>query len=406
MHNQQRPQQSRSAWTSRDVLRVAALVIAAYAAAHLFWITRALILTTFLGVLFAIAVSAGTDRLQRFRIPRPLGAPLIVASFLLLLGAFGTWIGPTVREQSIELRERLPEAIDKLEEWIDHQGGGIIATVFGLNGRPDTARAVDDQVQLPRAPAPDTDTAAVPDAEDTLTLAIEDRPARTPLRDRVIEQLGGMGRYFLPFLGQTLLVLAGILLVIFLAIYLAVNPGIYRRGALVLVPAASRNRVERILAEVTIMMQRWLIVQLITMVLIGVVVTIVLAVLNVRAAVPLGILAGLLEFIPNIGPILSALPAIAMGLVDSTEKALWVTVAYIVIQFLENQVVIPVLMQEGVDLPPALTIVWQAVMAIAFGFLGLLLAVPILAAILVAVRTSRAIDAEAAESRTGPPPAP
>jgi predicted PurR-regulated permease PerM len=373
MHNQEKVRQPRAAWTSRDVLRVAALVVAAYATAHLMWKARALLLTVFLGVLFAIAVSAGTSRLQRWRVPRALGAPLIVFSVLGLFGGFGTWIGPTVREQSIELRQRLPEAIDKLELWIDQQGGGVSATIFGVDERPVR-----------------TDRTA-----NTITIEVEDAPTRTPLRDRVIEQVGGIGRYFLPFLGQTLFVIAGIVLVIFLSIYLAVNPGTYRRGALALVPAASRGRAERILAEVTRMMQRWLIVQLIAMVLIGVVVTIVLAVLNVRAAVPLGILAGLLEFIPNIGPILSAVPAVAMGLVDSTEKALWVALAYIAIQFLENEIVIPLLMQEGVDLPPALTMVTQGVMAFGFGFLGLLLAVPILAAIVVAVRTSRAIDAEA-----------
>ena len=74
-------------------------------------------------------------------------------------------------------------------------------------------------------------------------------------------------------------------------------------------------------------------------------------------------LAGLLEFIPTIGPILSAVPAIAMGFVDSPEKALYVTLAYWGIQFLENQLLIPILMREGVDIPPALTIIGQAVMA-------------------------------------------
>src|SRR3712207_9417976 len=69
---------------------------------------------------------------------------------------------------------------------------------------------------------------------------------------------------------------------------------------------------------------------------IGVVTTAVLLLLNVPAAVPLGILAGLLEFIPTVGPILSAIPALAMGFVDSPEKALWVAVAYIGIQFVEN----------------------------------------------------------------------
>jgi predicted PurR-regulated permease PerM len=108
--------------------------------------------------------------------------------------------------------------------------------------------------------------------------------------------------------------------------------------------------------------------------------------LKVRAAVPLGILAGLLEFVPTIGPIISAIPAIAMGFVDSPEKALAVAVAYVGIQFLENHLLIPILMKEGVNVPPALTIVMQALMAIVFGILGLLVAVPLLATIMIAVR--------------------
>jgi len=112
----------------------------------------------------------------------------------------------------------------------------------------------------------------------------------------------------------------------------------------------------------------------------------VLMALKVRAAVPLGILAGLLEFVPTLGPILSSLPAIAMGFVDSPEKALAVAIAYVGIQFIENHLLIPILMREGLDLPPALTIVMQALMAIVFGVLGLLVAVPMLAAIMIATR--------------------
>src|SRR3712207_7759612 len=119
---------------------------------------------------------------------------------------------------------------------------------------------------------------------------------------------------------------------------------------------------------------------------IGVVTTAVLLLLNVPAAVPLGILAGLLEFIPTVGPIMSAIPALAMGFVDSPEKALWVAVAYIGIQFLENHILIPILMRQGVDIPPALTIIAQALFALVFGFIGLLVAVPVLAAGLVAVK--------------------
>ncbi|MEX2325817.1 MAG: hypothetical protein WD553_03400, partial [Gemmatimonadaceae bacterium] len=92
--------------TTRDktALRIVVWLAAIYVVLHLFWRTRSLLLTVFLGVLFAIAVSAGTDRLQKLRVPRGLGSPLVVLVFLGLLGAFGTWIGPTVRQQSIELR--------------------------------------------------------------------------------------------------------------------------------------------------------------------------------------------------------------------------------------------------------------------------------------------------------------
>jgi predicted PurR-regulated permease PerM len=139
-------------------------------------------------------------------------------------------------------------------------------------------------------------------------------------------------------------------------------------------------------------LRKWLVTQLIAMVVIGAVTTGVLLALNVRAAIPLGILAGLLEFVPTLGPILSALPAIAMGFVDSPEKALAVTVAYVGIQFLENHLLIPILMKEGIDLPPALTIVMQALMAIVFGILGLLVAVPLLATVMIAARTATDTD--------------
>jgi predicted PurR-regulated permease PerM len=358
-----------------DAVRVAVMVVGLSVALLLLWHTRNLVLTVFLGVLFALAVSSGVDRLERYRIPRGLAAPLIVLAFLAILGAFGSWIGPTVRTQTRELKTKLPEALGKLEAWVQSRGGGVIATITGLDETK--------PVRLETAPASDSVTVVVP---------ATDQPASVSLRDRLLAQLGGATRYFLPVLSSTLAVAAGLVLVLFLSIYLAIDPQLYRRGLVRLVPRENRPRAERVLSGIALTLRKWLVTQLIAMVVIGVVTTLVLLALKVRAAVPLGILAGLLEFVPTLGPILSALPAIAMGFVDSPEKALAVTVAYVGIQFLENHLLIPILMKEGIDIPPALTIVMQALMAIVFGFLGLLVAVPLLATIMLGARMAAGED--------------
>ena len=358
-----------------EALRVAAFVVGLSVVLLLLWHTRNLILTVFLGVLFALAVSSGADRLQRHRVPRGLAAPLLVFAFLALLGVFGSWIGPTVRTQTRELKTKLPEALEKLETWVHSRGGGVIATITGLDDT-DT---------------PDRQAAA---GSDSLTVMVAPGQAgeSSSLRDRLLGQLGGATRFFLPVLSSTLAVLAGLVLILFLAIYLAIDPGQYRRGVLRLVPSRNRPGADKLLRAIAATLRKWLVTQLIAMVVIGVVTTLVLLALNVRAAVPLGILAGLLEFVPTLGPILSALPAIAMGFVDSPEKALAVTIAYVGIQFIENHLLIPILMKEGIDVPPALTIVMQALMAIVFGFLGLLVAVPLLATIMIAARTASGED--------------
>jgi len=369
-----------------DALRTAAAVVGLAVALLLLWHTRTLVLTVFLGVLFALAVSSGVDRLGRWKVPRGVAAPLVVFTFIALVAAFGSWIGPTVREQTTELRTKLPEALGKLELWVHSRGGGVIATIIGLGEdvAPPPPVLAGDSAASARG---DTGVVATTDsAKVGGTGAARPKAAPASLRDRLIAQIGGAGRYFLHLLGSTLAVLGGIVLVIFLAIYLAIDPSVYRRGLVHLVPERARARMEEILTAIAVTLRKWLVTQLIAMVVIGAVTTIVLMALKVRAAVPLGILAGLLEFVPTLGPILSSLPAIAMGFVDSPEKALVVAIAYVGIQFIENHLLIPILMREGLDLPPALTIVMQALMAIVFGVLGLLVAVPMLAAIMIATR--------------------
>jgi predicted PurR-regulated permease PerM len=199
-------------------------------------------------------------------------------------------------------------------------------------------------------------------------------------------QLSGATKYLFPFLSSTLQVVTGLLIIVFLSVYIAVDPGMYHRGMMALFPRRRRRRAGEVLSAIAAVLRKWLVTQLIAMVVIGTVTCILLLALRVKAAFALGVLAGLFEFIPTVGPIASSLPAIAMGFLDSPEKALWVAIAYVCVQFFENHLLIPLLMKGGINLPPALTVFTQALMALTFGFLGLMCAVPLLAAIVVAVK--------------------
>jgi predicted PurR-regulated permease PerM len=384
-------------WQSRDVLRAGVLLTGLWFMLKLLWFAHPLMLTVFLGVLFGLAVEGGVDRLQRFRIPRGVAAALIVLAFFALLFGLGAWMAPTLREQARELRTRLPQAIDKVEEWFNARREGMFGLILG-----GTEVAGTTQTQTPPAQRPAGDTgaartdtgAAVPPAQAGAPGAA---PADTSvadaatqqdgaLRDRLGRQVSSVARYLFPFLSSTVAVFGGILLIVFLAIYIAAEPDVYHGGLMHLFPHHARKRAGEVFSAIALVLRKWLVTQLIAMLAIGTITTVVLLILDVKAAFALGALAGLLEFVPTIGPLLSAIPAVAMAFLDSPDKALAVAVAYGAIQFLENHLLIPLLMKGGVNLPPALTVVSQALMAMLFGFLGLMVAVPLLAAIMVPVK--------------------
>ena len=389
-------------WGTSDVLRTAALIALFVLFLRLLWFANALFFVVFLGVLFGLAVSAAVDWLERFRVPRGAGAAITALGFVAVLTGFGILMAPTIRSQAREVRTKLPQAIEQFEGWLDDRRDGTFGFIVrGVAGErtPDTAsgaRSSGDSAAPSGAAGtagsrPDTAReaggAADPDAARSADDAVsDDEQPGISARERLGDQLGGVSSYLFRFLSSTLAVLSGIALVLFIAIYVGAAPDLYHRGLLHLFPHQVRPRTSEVLSATATMLRRWLITQLIGMATIGVVTTVVLLILDVDGAFALGFLAGILEFIPTIGPILSAVPAIAMGFLDSPEKALYVALAYLIIQFVESNLLMPLLMQEGVDIPPALSIVFQALMALLFGFLGLLVAVPLLAAAMVPVK--------------------
>jgi predicted PurR-regulated permease PerM len=369
---------------TREVVRILSLIFGFYIGVRLLWIAHPVIFLFFLGVLFGLPIAQGADWLEKRRIPRGIGVAIILTVFLGLLIGGGVGIAPILRAQSKELQQRLPEALDKIDAWLGHRANGVLGILFNQESSGgDDAGAVPG---IADADSVATDTvlppATGPEAQRSNEVVVGGN-----LRREITKQFSGAQHSFLRMLTSTFAVTGAFLLVLFIAAYIGVDPHLYHGGVLALVPARERDRAALALARLATILRRWLVTQLIAMVVIGAVTTVFLLAIHVKAALPLGILAGVAKFIPIVGSIFAAIPAIAMAFIDSPHKALVVAIGYIVIQFVENHLLVPVLMKHGVNLPPAMTLGIQALMALLFGFLGLLVAVPLLAVILTIVRT-------------------
>ncbi len=187
-------------------------------------------------------------------------------------------------------------------------------------------------------------------------------------------------------LSTTFGAVANVVIVLFVGLYLAVKPDLYITGLLHLVPVAKRPRATAVLQTIGYTL-RWLLVgQVISMLVVGVLTSVGLMLLGVPLGLLFGILAGLLEFVPTIGPLISAVPAVLFAFTEDTSTALYVLLLYAVIQVIEGNVLTPLVLQRAVELPPVLTIAVLVVLGTLFGFLGLLLATPLLATVLVLVK--------------------
>ena len=351
--------------TQAGLVRAALLVVLTLVGLQLLWSARFLVLTSFLGILCGLAAGGAVERIcRRVRIKRTIAASGVVFGTLTVLILIAAWSGPTLVDQSQELRTKLPEAVLKLEGWIAAKQPGILDMIDPQDSVATTAPIT----------TPDSVAASPADGRSRLLGALTHYGA----------SLTGLA---LGVLQSTIAVAGAIILVLFLSLYVAADPDVYRRGIIALVPVNRRAKVSALLTALSDTLKTWFRTQLIAMLVIGTVTTVALALLGIRGALPLGVIAGLFEFIPNVGPTLSAIPAILMGFADTPHTALIVAGVYWAIQFLENNLLIPYLMKEQLDLPPALTLVTQVVAAYVFGFLGLFVAIPMLAAIVVTVRT-------------------
>lgn len=319
----------------QDIGRWASLIIV-LVCTYILWRIRNLLLLVFLAVLVATLLNAVVKILVRFRIPRPFAVIGVVIAAIVGLAIALVAILPAFAEQFQQLAVLVPAGIDNIEDWLD-ESDKLIPRVFQQN-------AQDVQVWLQQLQNIDFQS--------------------------VFSQ-------FIAFFSNTLNVTLNVLLVLVISIMLLVNPQPYRAAALRLFPASKREQIGEILNRCEVVTRGWFVGISFNMLVIAVLSSLGLWILGIPLPLANGFLAGVLTFIPNIGPILSVLPPAAIALIDSPVKALTVIGLYLLIQQLESNLLTPLVMRQQVSILPAATLLSQVFFAIFFGFLGLLLALPL-----------------------------
>jgi predicted PurR-regulated permease PerM len=187
-------------------------------------------------------------------------------------------------------------------------------------------------------------------------------------------------------ISSTLGAFGTLVIILFIGLYGALDPHTYRRGLLSLLAPSLQPRGTEVLEKTVTALGSWLAAQLLSMAVVGVLTWLGLWLIGIPLSLLLGVIAALLAFIPNIGPIIAAVPAILLAFPSGSTSVALVVAVYVAVQSLESYVITPLIQQEAVALPPAFVIAVQLVLGLLFGVLGLALATPIAAAGMTIVR--------------------
>lgn len=295
-----------------------------------------ILLVIFAGVLLAVLFdSISTWISDKTGLPEKLSIAIALIAPFLATGIFIWLIAPDVSNQASELAERVPRAAGELEQRLRQYKWA--SWIMG------------QQQQLQEA---------LPSASKALDLARK-------------------------FFSTTLGALGNLVMALALGIFISVTPRLYVNGIVSLVPMDKRERVREVLDATRSTLASWLIAKLIEMTVIGVFTTLGLWLIGIDLALVLGIIAGLLSFIPNFGPVISVIPALLIALVNGLDLVLYVIALYVGVQTVESYILTPMLQKKMVDLPPALTISVQVLFGYLAGALGVILATPLTAAAMV-----------------------
>ena len=319
------------------------------------WEIRGTLMLTFaaviLVVLFTMPVRLLTDR---FEMNRVIAILVSVISFFLIITLIGGSILPTIARQFGALTETvLPSAWERAQEYLASE---------------------DLREQFPFL----RDLVDLVDVEMNAELVNQ-------LVSQVTDLVGRLGGSVLPVVGGVANTVLSALIIFFISMYLLAEPELYVNGIIKLTPTWYRPRMRVIMQRIDTTLRAWLSVTGVSMIVVGLGTGLGLALLGIQEWVALGVLAGVLSFIPNFGPVVALIPAVAAAIVQSENSIIWTVVIVYGVSFFQSQVLSPVLASERMSLPAILILLGQIIFGFFFGFLGLMLAVPLTAVAAVLV---------------------
>ncbi|MDF2703342.1 MAG: putative permease [Rubrobacteraceae bacterium] len=320
------------------------LIFALVLASYLVYQIAVVVLVLLLTLLFSVIISAPVDYLERRGVSRGLGTLAVFGSLVLVLWILGVALAPTVADQASELWETFPELLENAQDLAGRLSSALgLGTSFGL----DSLDVVDS--------------------------------ARNFFSGGALATVANVG-------ASVASVLSYVVVIVIATIYAVARPRPLVNGFVALFPARRRQEVREILADIYGTVQRWFVGQLGSMLVIGVLSTVALYLIGVPFALLLGIFSGLVAFIPFVGPLISVIPPVLLALIGTPVDALWVVLAYAVIQTIESYLLQPLIMSRAVSLHPAVVMFALLIMGTLFGFVGVLLAVPLVATLHVLLR--------------------
>jgi len=324
----------RITWRSADIVRLFGIAVLFLFAWRFFWMVHTALFVALLAVLIAIILHVPARFLARwlpFRVTFPLVILVFVGGIVFLL----VRMIPQLVTQGTELAAGLPATLDQAAAWYKARTG--------------------------EAPSPE-------------------------MAQTVNRQLSQFASRFLPLAFNAISTVLGSFAILVLAAFLAAQPEVYRRLLLRMTPPETRGKWARVYDEAGANLRAWVIGKAFTMLGIGVVTYVGLTLLKVPGALALGVVAALMEFIPNFGPTLAAIPAMAAAFTVKPSLAVYVAIFYFLLQQVQNALTVPLVERRAVNIPPPWLLVWQLMLTVGFGVIALFVATPMLAVLVVVVR--------------------